>query len=201
MVRCQPEHPPAGASFLCLTGGCEPNLHIELEQAAPTYLAAGGEVTTHKTHELPADGQAQPGSLASLCRHEVAPACRLYKGLKDGLQLLGGDAGAGVLHFKVEGRPPWRAGEGRGGDTDVQRHGALLGELDRVAEKIAQHLAQLALVGHDVAGHVLGPAKAQGQSLLLCPKTEHLLQPVEQAVQVKVRLLQGHPASLDLGHL
>ena len=85
---------------------------------------------------------------------------------------------------------------------DAQHDAALLGELDRVAEQVHQHLAQLALVGHDVARARPGAiSNSRAQPLLLGAQAEHLLQALQQVVQVEGLLVQRGAPGLDLGHL
>ena len=106
---------------------------LEPEGAAARRLAVQADLAAHHLHQLPADGQTQPGAA-------VPPGGRGV-GLGEGLEqpvLVGlGDADAGVGDLEAQhdlGRRP------AGDEIDPDRHLALGGELDRVGGQVEQHL-------------------------------------------------------------
>ncbi len=72
----------------------------------------------------------------------VEGGVELTEGLKEGVEVGGGDADAGVAHGEAEVR---------GADGDAEGDGALGGELDRVGEEVHEDLLEAAGVG-DVGG-------------------------------------------------
>ena len=77
----------------------------------------------------------------------------------------------------------------------------LRGELDRVAEQVGQHLAQLALVGAHVAWNITRLLEGQRQALVMGAQAESIFQALHQAVQVKFLFLQRDAPGLDLRDL
>ena len=76
-----------------------------------------------------------------------------------------------------------------------------IGELDRIAQQVHEHLTQLALVGHDAVRNVRGALDHQQESLLCATMAEHRLEVGEQGAQIERRGIQDAASRLDLGHL
>ena len=87
-------------------------------------------------HQLLRDGQPEPGSLVLAADAAVA----LLKAFEDPLHVVRRDADAGIAHADQQlgaltlGRHPNAAG---------------LGEFDRVAQQVQQHLLELGAIGED----------------------------------------------------
>ena len=112
--------------------------------------ALGPHFSTHQFHQPFADGQAQSRAAVMLRRRNV----RLHERLEQPRQLVGRDADAGVLHGKMQ-MQRIRFGfiqRRRGKHFDPDGNIASVGEFDRVAEKIRQHLPQPERIAFDDAG-------------------------------------------------
>jgi len=104
--------------------------------------------------------------------------------------VLGGDPTPGVLDLGDQPQRPRR----RALRPDPQRDPAARRELDRVPEEVDEHLAQLALVGDDVAWELGGEIDRQLQVLRLCANAEHPRDVAEQGAEV-----EGGSASTSRG--
>ena len=131
-------------------------------------------------HQAAGDAQAQARA-AELPR---GGGVGLRKLLENGVELVGGDADAGVAHGQphapVAGRGhPGRARlggrhpAGAGGHV----HAALGGELEGVAHQIYQYLAQAHRVAEYGGGHVGADADLQAQVLAAGGKGKHAAHP------------------------
>src|SRR6185312_7476082 len=69
---------------------------IEAESASRTDPARHFDVTSHELYVAAADRQAEPGATAAL------PLGNLLEGLEDGLELIGGNADAGILDLESQ---------------------------------------------------------------------------------------------------
>ena len=154
--------------------------------------AAHADRAAHQFHQLPGDGQAQPGS-AILAGHR---AIGLVKRIENPLLVRGRNANSRIAHLETQ---PVRGGGGvqhRNPRHDL----ALLGELDGVTQQIAQNLAQ----PDGIAPRVdrLGRQGAEQFQILalraLGKQDHHFL---DQIPQDKVHRLQFQLARLDLGEI
>src|SRR5260370_26022484 len=97
-------------------------------------MAAQAELSTYRLHDARRDGQAEPGSAELARRRRV----RLHESLKDRLVLSRRNADPGVPHRKAQPRRvpvlPLQ--------VDLYHDLAKAGDLDRIADKVAQHLPQ-----------------------------------------------------------
>ncbi len=80
-----------------------------------------------------------------------------------------------------------------------------MGEFDRVADQIDQYLAQLALVGADMARHrpalrIGNPLKDELQALVGSAQAKHGLDILEQVMEVQATRRKDGAPGLDLGH-
>src|SRR5262249_28269718 len=118
----------------------------EPECAAGPGRALDADPPTHQGHQPGGDRQAEAGSAVLALRRVVL----LLKGLEYLLLLLGRDADAGVTHREADAlcrpRPsfdrPRVVGVVRRDRLDPDDDLALLGELDRVADQVQQHLPE-----------------------------------------------------------
>mmetsp|Transcript_70462 Transcript_70462/g.166102 ORF Transcript_70462/g.166102 Transcript_70462/m.166102 type:complete len:643 (+) Transcript_70462:166-2094(+) len=107
---------------------------LEVEAAALADAAGHAQLTAHQRHQLAADRQTQAGAA-------IAPRGRLL-GLaeagKDVLELVVGDADAGVADLEADACQGAVLAQQCQGQHDL----AVLGELQRIAGQVQQHLAQ-----------------------------------------------------------
>jgi hypothetical protein len=82
--------------------------------------------------------------------------------------------------------------------SGTERDAALVGELDRVADKVQQHLPDPAIVAAKSRGCGGRHVGRQLQPLGVSKRGGQLHRAVEQRDQVEFRLIQLHPAGLDL---
>ena len=85
-----------------------------MEGAAPAELTFRPQLTGHEEGQLFADGQAQAGAAELAGIGTVG----LFKAVENGLQLLGGDADAGIGDAEVEGNLAPRLLFARGSDPE-----------------------------------------------------------------------------------
>ena len=122
-------------------GGSEFEGESGEECGSETEFALDGDGAVHGFDEAADDGQAEAAAAEAACGGGVG----LDKGVKEGGELIGGDAEAGV--FDVEG-------ESGGGEVggDAETDFARIGELDGVADEIEEDLAEALGVAEDVWG-------------------------------------------------
>ena len=82
----------------------------------------------------------------------------------------------------------------------AQRDLSLLGELDRIAEQIHQHLAQLAFIRPHIGWNIRGKLQADSHIFVGRAEGKNLLQAFEHVVQVEVFWIQRGAAGFDLRH-
>jgi hypothetical protein len=114
--------------------------------------------------------------------------------VEDGPLLLERDADAGVGHGKGEHLAIALAALA----FHPQHHFAVLGELERVAHQIQQHLANAPGVAAQGGRDAGGDLVRQLQSLLVSPRGQRSHRVVQRAVQVEVDRVEVQLAGLDL---
>ena len=183
-----------GGTFRPGGGSLRPaHAHVKPERAAYSDLAGDFKLASHESHELPADGQPQPGAAG-----DTLAIVGLEERLEQLRHVLRGDPQAGVRHLDVQAqRSVWlRLGADPQGDRP-----AVGGELHRVAQQVNEHLAQLGFVGQEVTRHLALALDLEAQLLGLDAQAEHTLQIFQQAVQVKGSRVQRQPAGFNARHL
>ena len=169
--------------------------HVQRE-VKPTALAQRafhGQFTTHHRHQPVTDAQAQA------CATE-APGGRglgLRKAAEDLLLVLGRDADAGVTHRPDHGHRPRVMSD----HPRRQHHFALLGELQRIAHQVHQHLLQPQRVAHQDAGQAGVDVEQQRQRLVQRVGRDDDREIAQQAFGGKGLGLEHHLAGLDLGEI
>jgi hypothetical protein len=170
----------------------------EGEDAAAAVLAGHLHVSAHELHELARDGE--PEARAAVFAR--GGAVRLGEGLEKALELLGLQADARVLHLheQHDGGVVLRV---RGGLGAAHAHDDLarLGEFDRVADEVGEHLAEARGIAAQHERHVHVDLAGELQALLLRGVREQLHDLLDRRAQVEVQLLQLHLAGLDLGEV
>ncbi len=78
---------------------------------------------------------------------------------------------------------------------------AIVRELDRVAHKVYEHLAQAARIAPEVCRHVRFRRAEELQALFVHLERHHLGKIVQQGAQIKVERLHLQLARLDLGKI
>ena len=145
----------------------------------------------------------RPTSRAAMVRPNPVPpylrvvrAVRLLEGPEDPLPPVGRDADAGVGHREAEDGLP--LGRGAVGDFHPHGHLALLGELDRVADQVEQHLPQPARVADQGVGHVRLHVAGQLQPLGPGPHGQGPHGVAQRRPEREVGRVQLQLAGLDL---
>ncbi len=163
--------------------------HLDPAGGALARLAVHPDATAHQRDQPARDGQAQAGTAVLAAGGGVG----LLERLEDARELLGRHADAGVLHLEAQ---PQALGLGRQrphAQCDVAR----IGELDRVAGKVQQHLTEAQQVAvehrrHAVhVNHQLEVAAARAVD----DQREHI---VDHLLHAEVGHLQPQLAGLDL---
>ncbi len=84
-----------------------------------------------------------------------------------------------------------------GGDADHHGDAARVGELDRIAQQVDDHLAQPVRIADHRHGNVEGDGEFQLQALGLRLRREHIVDVVQQFAEIEVDVFDGQLASLD----
>ena len=143
--------------------------------------------------QLAADGQPQAGAAEAPGGRAVG----LREGLEQARQRVGADADAGIAHPAVQLDVP---GVLRG-DFHAHRDLAAVGELDRVAAQVDQHLAQPRRVADQAPRQLGRGAEQQLQALLVGALRQHVGHRVDDRIEFEVDLLQLELAGFDLRHV
>ena len=162
----------------------------EAEGAALARRADDGQFAAHQLDQPAGDGQPQAGT-AVLARGR---GIGLRKGIENAGELVGGNADAGIAHGKGQGQRlgllPFEA--------DGEHHLAALGELDRVADQIEQHLAQPGRVPAQLAGEGRIDVGAEIQTAIAGARLQREKHLVDGLAQGEVDGLDAELARLDL---
>ena len=165
------------------------------EGAALAQGAFGRNVPAEQRANLAGDRQPQPGATVAAAERAVA----LLERPEDRVEVLRGDADAGVgdreRHHgtSVRGHLPTRG--------DPQQDLAPGGELDRVGQQVAEHLAQPLPIGEQLPGRFGGRLDREGQALLCGQRLESGPDVLQQRAQGEPLGGDVHPARLDLGQV
>ena len=176
--------------------------HRETKDRAQTGPALDLDGAAHQLDELTRDRQTQAGA-AVAPRHALM---HLGEGGEQPRHRLRRDADAGVAHLEDEvmahtvSRIAVRGLGGRQ-QTQIDRHLAALGELDRVRDQIAQHLAQPQRIGTHHRRQLITGLRDQLQPLFVRTWRQQLQRVVEQRMQAELGGDQLEPAGLDLGEV
>ncbi|MCW0415775.1 hypothetical protein NB689_001529 [Xanthomonas sacchari] len=188
------EHMPrarAAASSTRLGVCIQHQRQVEPESAALAEHAVHLQLATHHADQAPADHQAQAAAAEAAADRGLG----LGEAMEDALLLLGADADAGVLHDHPQGyrlRLPLQ-------QLHAQAHIPVLGELERVAGQVDQHLLQ----AQRVADHPVGDAAIELVDDLhfrpLVIARQHHRQVAQQFLDAERMQVELQLASLDLG--
>src|SRR6185437_3042339 len=180
---------------------------VEGEDRAAPERGTHGDVAAEQVRDLPADGKAESGAAVLAADRAV----RLLEGLEDDAQLLLGDADPGVRDGERDRslRRGGRAGLAldHGAERDGVLHGdpqfdrALLGELHRVGQQVAQDLLEPLLVGVQFRRDLRIEPDVEVKALLHGERAEGGLDILDQGADRYRRGLYVHPARLDLGQV
>ncbi len=165
----------------------------EEESAALSLLAAQAELSTHRLHDARRDGQAEPGSAELARRRRV----RLHESLEDRLVLSRRNADPGVADRKAQARRvpvlPLQ--------VDLDHDLAKGGELDRIADKVDQHLPQPGRVCHQSVGNVGRHVQHQLKLLFARAHPQRLHQITERVTQIERSGFDLQLSRVDLGEV
>ncbi len=162
----------------------------EVHARAHADFADHGNVAAHEPHQTLADGQAQASALVG-ARISFAD---LGKGLEQGVELVVGDADAGVGHAEEDAALiVFSHGE------KARRHGhaAGMGELEGVADHVRQHLLQSRRVSEHGTGNGRIDFDAQLKSAFLGDGRKEVPGLADDFGHVHGRGVDGQHAGLD----
>ena len=142
-------------------------------------------------HNAPRDDQSQTGAAVLSCHAAVC----LLEWLEDTRLILVTDADAGVRDRKRNGDTIFVLLHGLGSDGNA----AVLGELDRVARQIDQHLPQTGRVAADSLRQFSPNVQFQRQPLLTRAVLKHVAHGVQQRSRVEHDRFKRQRARFDLG--
>jgi len=149
----------------------------------------------HQRHQVAGNAQPQPGSAILAGGRTV----HLPEGFKDHLLLIGRDADPGIGDGETQsGRALRFLFRFRRHRHD---HFPLLGELDRVADQIGQHLSQPSRIAYEHFRDVRDGLISQLQPLAMGLDSETSDRVIERVGQVKRGVIEGQPFRLDLGQI
>src|SRR5262245_60009964 len=156
----------------------------EGERGAPPHLTRHPDLPAMELDELAGERQSEPGALDLLVRCPYLPEL-----LEDHFLVFLRDAHPGVLHRDLS-----HAIVHHGPDVDPASLGR---ELQRIGEKVQQHLLDLALVGSDRTEALVDRSTERDPSATRALSHEGQ-RVVDGRRQVEVRQLQFHASGLDL---
>ncbi|MDR6354343.1 hypothetical protein Q3H58_001014 [Pseudomonas psychrotolerans] len=139
------------------------------------------QAAAHEFGELARDRQTQTGT-------PIAPAdgaIRLGEGLEELRLLRLGETDAGILDRQAEMGPALLAGR-----ADADQHMPMLGELDRVAQQIDQHLLQAQRITFQGQGDVRSAVQHQLDAFLVCLEGTQVQRPFEHLTEVETELFE-----------
>ncbi len=172
----------------------DPGAHDEMERAALAGLALEPEAPRHAFHQARRNAEAKTGATEFSRRRLV----RLLEGLEDGRLLIRGNADAGVLHLEMQCDGSRLRREVRLRLRDAQRDATGRGELDRVADEVAEHLRQTMGIAAQHRRHVRRDVAAQVNAFVARAHAERPDQQAHGVAEREVALLEGELARLDL---
>ena len=149
------------------------------------------DLAAHQVDDAFADGQAQAGAAVQAGGGSIG----LGEGVEQALLLGVADADAGVAHLEAQ----LVLGGGFAQTAHVELDATALGELDRVADQVGQHLAQPDRVAAYRQAHVGVDVQFQAQALALGRALHQLHHRLEHFAQVEAGDLQLQPVGLQLG--
>src|SRR5690554_1937986 len=164
------------------------------EAGAHSGLAAGPQVSAHLVGQIAGDGQAQAGATETT----GSAAVFLLEDVEHLFQAGAVDAYPGVHDLAYQLQAPFLGALPACPEADA----ALLGELERVAQQVDQHLAQSSGIADDYRG--LGGAfdvQRQRQSTLAGGIVEGLGGTQQQTCQLEADVLELEGIALDTGQV
>ena len=173
--------------------GLELDRQAEAEGAALILAALDPDLAAHHTHQALADDQPQAGA----AEFAAGGGIDLAESLEQAGKFLGFHANPGIAHRKFQGQAVVMVLD----HFNLDHHFAGLGELDRVAHQVEQHLAQAARVADDPARHIRRGVEDQLQAFFLCAQRDQVGQAVQNVIQVEVNRLDLQLAGFNLGKI
>ena len=181
-----------GERRLC-RGGIGLQSHREVEGAALAGFALQPHVATHQFDQAARYGQPEAGAAKAAGGRGVF----LREGVENQLLLVRGDADAGVAHRQVD----YQVLAILCVQFGVQRDLAALGELDRVADEVDQHLADAAGITDQLLRQVGLDLEGQFKILFEGAQRERLQRFGDGPLEVERNLFDEQLAGLDLGEV
>ena len=162
----------------------------EGEGAAAAGLAGDGDAAAHQLDELAADRQPEAGAAEAPGDAGVDLAERLEQA--GGLRRRKADAG--VAHGDAQGDGVGRRVQRFDAHVDF----AAFGELDRVADEVADHLAEAQRVAAQAVGHVRRDVDEEFEPFFAGGDGEEVAHVAQHVVEREVDMLDVDAAGLDL---
>ena len=200
-----PRHQRAGRRWCeggcrCCCGGqhrqrCRRQRQTKTEGGAQAGRAAHADAAAHHAHQMLADDQSETGTADAACGAGIARLERAKQALLDRL----GHAAAGIADRKAH---PGGAGRShraklRAGRLRTHDDFSSVGELDRVAHQIGQHLAQARGVDLHRSGQIGADFTDQLDTLLMRARRQQVDHVFHQRWQGGIFQLQFEPARFD----
>ena len=173
--------------------GQDRQFQLEPEGRAPPRLALEADLAAHEMHQLAANCQPQARAAEAPARRSVALGERLEEpGLHGGR-----NADARVAHRHAKGCPPARGVH----PADAHRHFARVGELDRVAHEVDDHLADAARIGLERRRQPGIEFAGEDQLFFARPPGQERQRLVDHLPEVDLAEFEPELARLDLGEI
>ena len=161
-----------------------------MKRGAAARLALEPDAAAHHLHQAPRDRQPQAGAAVAARGRAVG----LRERVENRRLPVGGHADAGVGDLDMQDRI------GRGALRKIQPHDhlALLGEFDRVADQVDQHLLQPQPVAGEMVGHLRRHLGEEREPFFGRAERERLHAAAELLAELEGEWLEAQAAGLDL---
>ena len=162
----------------------------EIKRRAGTRHAAQPDPPIHQLHQPGADRQPEAGAAKAPRGRDIG----LREALENFLLLFRRYADTGIADGKTQ---KYRTVGGLL-DIDRQRHLAVFGELDRIAEQVDHHLPQTGRIADDTPRHFRTNVGNQFQTFLVRAHRQHTHRLLQHIAQLEGQGFELHLAGLDL---
>ena len=175
-------------AFRCFNGLVEAGREPKIRAAARLTLNA--DASAHQLHELTANREPEPGAPKQARGRYIG----LGEGFEDLCLLLQRDADPAIRHVKTQ-RQFIRH---RVFDANYEADLAVVGEFDRVAEQIVEHLSQAQRITVQPWGHVGRNLCLDNETLFIGPRLLQIRNGAEQPGQIEIDPFEIRATGFDL---
>lgn len=148
------------------------------------------DIAAHEVHQLPTDRQPKPGP--ALHRASLG---HLDERLEQARLVRRSDTDTGILHVHPDDRPPLVQAP----FLETDRHLSPLGELDRIAHQVGEHLLEAQGIDQHVPSRGIVQLHNEPQAFLPGQAFEHAAHRLHDMAQANPLGREGQVAGLDLG--